>query len=143
MHALCSPDGTPRAIALTSPKRDEREVALKLLARTNRRGAVTVIGDKGYAGKEFAQAASDLQATIIRPRRKDEPGRGPHLAPIRQRIESIFWTCKDILTLERHGARTLPGLRERILQRFLCLAAAISLNHQLDRPSRALVNYCA
>jgi hypothetical protein len=28
------------------------------------------------------------------------------LAPIRQRIESIFQTCKDILTLERHGART-------------------------------------
>jgi len=42
-----------------------------------------------------------------------------------------------------HGARTLPGLRERILQRFLCLAAAITLNHQLARPSRALVNYCA
>jgi hypothetical protein len=143
LHALCSPDGTPRAIALTSPKLDEREVALKLLARAKRAGPVTVIGDKGYAGKDFAQAASDLQATIIRPRRKDEPGRGPHLAPIRQRIESIFWTCKDILTLERHGARTLPGLRERILQRFLCLAAAITLNHQLGRPSRALVNYCA
>ncbi|MGP0101337.1 MAG: transposase, partial [Solirubrobacteraceae bacterium] len=125
------------------PKLDEREVALKLLARAKRRGGETVIADKGYAGKEFAKAASDLQATIVRPRRKDEPGHGPHLAPIRQRIESIFWTCKDILTLERHGARTLPGLRERILQRLPTLAAAISLNHQLGRPSRALVNYCA
>jgi transposase len=142
-HALFSPDGTPRAIALTSPKLDERDVALKLLARARRRGGETVIGDKGYAGAQFAKAVSDLQATIVRPRRKDEPGRGPHLAPIRQRIESIFWTCKDILTLERHGARTLPGLRERILQRLLTLAAAISLNHQLGRPSRALVNYCA
>src|ERR1700678_2575958 len=46
LHALCSPDGTPRAIALTSPKLDERDVALKLLARAKRRGAVTVIGDK-------------------------------------------------------------------------------------------------
>jgi hypothetical protein len=143
LHALFSPDGTPRAIALTSPKLDEREVALKLLARARRRGGETVIGDKGYAGKEFAKAVSDLHATIVRPRRKDEPGRGPHLAPIRQRIESIFWTCKDILTLERHGARTLPGLRERIPQRLLCLAAAVSLNHQLGQPSRALVNYCA
>ena len=66
-----------------------------------------------------------------------------HLAPIRQRIESIFWTAKDILTLERHGARTLQGLRERVLARFCCLAAAIALNHQLRRPSRALINYCA
>jgi Transposase DDE domain len=143
LHAIFAPDGTPRALALTSPKRDEREVALKLLERCRRRGGETVIGDKGYAGGEFAIRVSELDATIIRPSRKDEPGRGPHLAPIRQRIESIFWTCKDILTLERHGARTLQGLRERVLQRLLTLAAAITLNHQLGRPSRALVNYCA
>jgi hypothetical protein len=145
LHAIFAPDGTPRALSLTSPKTDEREVAVKLLARARRQGGETVIGDKGYAGAKFAREVDDLDATILRPRRKDETGTGaaPHLAPIRQRIESIFWTCKDILTLERHGARTLPGLRERILQRLLCLAAAITLNHQLDRPSRALVNYYA
>jgi hypothetical protein len=144
LHALFAPDGTPRALALTSPKQDEREVAIKLLAHAPRAGGETVIGDKGYAGREFASKADELDATILRPQRKDEPGGpGPNLAPIRQRIESIFWTCKDILTLERHGARTLQGLRERILQRLLCLAAAITLNHQLGRPSRALVNYCA
>jgi Transposase DDE domain len=143
LHAIFAPDGTPRALALTSPKRDERDVALQLLARCERRGSETLLGDKGYAGREFASAVRELDATIVRPRRKDEPGHGPHLAPIRQRIESIFWTCKDLLTLERHGARTLPGLRERVLQRFLALAAGIALNHQLGRPSRALVNYCA
>jgi hypothetical protein len=84
-----------------------------------------------------------MGATILRPVRKNESGRGPHLAPIRQRIESIFWSCKSTLTLERHGARTLQGLRERVLQRLLTLAAAVSLNHQLGRPSRALVDYCA
>jgi len=143
LHAIFAPDGTPRALTLTSPKRDEREVALALLARARRSGGETLIGDKGYAGRAFAQAVAEMDARIVRPRRKDEPGRGPHLAPIRQRIESIFWTCKDILTLERHGARTLAGLRERVLQRFLCLAACITLNHELGRPSRALVDYCA
>jgi hypothetical protein len=143
LHAIFAPDGTPRALTLASPKQGEREIALKLLERTRRQGKVTLIGDKGYAGREFAARVSDMNAAIIRPHRKDEPCKGPHLAPIRQRIESIFWTCKDILTLERHGARTLPGLRERVLQRLLTLAAAISLNHQLGRPSRALVNYCA
>jgi Transposase DDE domain len=143
LHAIFAPDGTPRALELTSPKIDERDVGLVLLERCQRRGGETLLGDKGYAGREFATAVSARDATIVRPRRKDEPGSGPHLAPIRQRIESIFWTCKDLLTLERHGARTLAGLRERILARFCCLAAAISLNHQLGRPSRALVNYCA
>jgi len=143
LHAIVSPDGTPRALALTSPKVDEREVGLGLLGRCRRQGGEILLGDKGYAGREFAQAVSDMDATIVRPTRRDEPGRGPHLAPIRQRIESVFWTCKDLLALERHGARTLPGLRERVLARFLCLAAAVTLNHQLGRPSRALVNYCA
>jgi transposase len=114
-----------------------------LLTRCRRQGGETLLGDKGYAGRDFAQAVSDLGAAVLRPTRRDEPGRGPHLAPIRQRIESIFWTLKDILTLERHGARTLPGIRERLAQRFLCLAACIALNHQLGRPTRALVDYCA
>jgi hypothetical protein len=143
LHAIFAPDGTPRALELCSPKRDEREIGLKLLARCQRAGGETLLGDKGYAGRAFAAGARDLDATVVRPRRQDEQGAGPHLAPIRQRIESIFWTCKDILTLERHGARTLAGLRERVLQRFLCLAACIVLNHQLDRPSRALVDYIA
>jgi len=143
LHAIFAPDGTPRALELTSPKLDERDVGLVLLERCRRRGGETLLGDKGYAGRDFAAAVSARGATIVRPRRKDESGGGPHLAPIRQRIESIFWTCKDLLTLERHGARTLAGLRERILARFCCLAAAITLNHQLGRPSRALVNYCA
>ncbi|MEX1142564.1 MAG: IS982 family transposase [Thermoleophilaceae bacterium] len=143
LHGLFAPDGTPRAVALTSPKRDEREVALELLARARRTGGETVIGDKGYAGKAFAAQASELDATIIRPARRDEPDNQINLSGIRQRVESIFWTCKDILTLERHGARTLPNLRARIAQRLLCLAAAIALNHQLGRPSRALVDYCA
>src|SRR5919107_4971941 len=48
LHGLFALDGTPRALALTSPKRDERDVCLDLLARCPRSGPVTVIGDKGY-----------------------------------------------------------------------------------------------
>ena len=144
LHGLFAIDGTPRALALTSPKVGERDVCLGLLQRVNRTNSrLTVIGDKGYAGKEFQAAANNLNATILRPRRKDERGKAPHLAPIRQRIESIFQTCKDILTLERHGARTLRGIRARIASRFLALAAAIALNHQLGRPTRNLTPYIA
>ena len=113
------------------------------MSRLERDQPITAIGDKGYAGREFEQQAAALAVTIVRPHRRDEPGAGPHLAPIRQRIESIFQTCKDLLTLERHGARTLHGLRTRICARFLALAAAISLNHRLGRPPRALANYTA
>jgi DDE family transposase len=145
LHALFAPDGTPRALALTSPKIDEKLVCLELLARCERQPgqAIILIGDKNFRGKDFETELAKLDAQIMRPRRKDEPGRGPHLARIRQRIESIFQTAKDILTLERHGARTLRNLRVRLSARFAALAAAIMLNHQLGRPPRSLVCYVA
>jgi Transposase DDE domain len=145
LHALFAPDGTPRALALTSPKIDEKLVCLEMVARCERQPgqAIILIGDKNFRGKDFETELAALEATIMRPRRKDEAGRGPHLAPIRQRIESIFWTFKDILTLERHGARTLRNLRVRLCARFVALAAAVMLNHQLGRPSRSLACYTA
>jgi Transposase DDE domain len=142
LHLACAPDGTPRAAALVSADRPEREVALTLLPRALA-GGETIVCDKGYAGREFANAVTSLGAVVLRPPRATEPQTGPHLAPIRQRIESVFWTCKDLLTLERHGARTPRNLFARIAVRLLALAACISLNHQLGRPSRAIANYTA
>jgi len=142
LHLACAPDGTPRAAALVAADRPEREVALTLLPRALT-GGETIVCDKGYAGRDFAAAVDELGATIERPPRQNESQQGPHLAPIRQRIESVFWTCKDLLTLERHGARTPRNLLARIATRLLALAACISLNHQLGRPSRALANYTA
>ena len=145
LHALFAPDGTPRALALTSPKVDEKLVCLQLVARCERQSGqmLILIGDKNFRGKDFEAELAKLDATIMRPRRKDERGRSPHLAPLRQRIESIFHTCKDILTLERHGARTLDNLRVRLASRFAALAAAVALNHQLGRPSRSIACYTA
>jgi len=142
LHLACAPDGTPRAAALVAADRPEREVALTLLPRALA-GGETIVCDKGYAGREFAASVADLGALVLRPARRNEPPTGPHLAPIRQRIESVFWTCKDLLSLERHGARTPRNLFARVATRLLALAACISLNHHLGRPSRAIADYTA
>jgi hypothetical protein len=145
LHALFALDGTPRALALTSPKIDEKTVCLQMVARCERQPGqvLIVVGDKNFCGRQFEADLAALDATIHRPRRKDEKGRGPHLAPIRQRIESIFFTAKDILGLERHRARVLHQLRVRLACRFAALAAAVALNHRLGRPSRSLACYTA
>lgn len=140
LHWLSASDGTLRAAILCAADRGEREIALSLIPRAIR-GGETIICDKGYAGREFEDAATKLGATIVRPPRKGEPELPFALATIRQRVESIFFTLKDILTLERHGARTLENLRARVASRLLTLAACISLNHQLGRPSRSLADY--
>ena len=142
LHLACAPDGTPRAAALVGADRPERETALKLLPQAIR-GGETIVCDKGYAGAQFANQVAALGATIVRPARKTEPQNPIHLAPIRQRIESVFFTCKDLLNLERHGARTPRNLYARIATRLLALAACITLNHQLGRKPRAIADYTA
>jgi hypothetical protein len=143
LHLLAAPDGTPRAAILASADQKERDVALRLFA-IGLHGGELVICDKGYAGRDFeTQAAEHFDARILRPARKDEPGRGPVLSWIRQRIESIFWTLKDRLGLERHRARSLHGLRARIATKLLALAAGVWLNHYLNRPTRAFAALAA
>jgi Transposase DDE domain len=143
LHPLAAPDGTPRAAILASADEKERDVAMRLFA-IGLHGGELVVCDKGYAGRDFEQAVADrFGASILRPARKDEPGRGPVLSWIRQRIESIFFTLKDGLGLERHRARSLHGLRARIATKPLALAAGIWLNHYLDRPTRAFAALAA
>ena len=140
LHLLAAPDGTPRAAILAPADQKERDVALRLLP-IGLHGGELIVADKGYAGKAFEATVTErFGALILRPARKDEPDSGPHLAPIRQCIESIFWTLKDRLGLERHNARTLHGLRARITSKLLALAAGVWLNHHLGRPSRAFAN---
>ena len=142
LHGVFGLDGTPRALMLVGADRPEREIALNMLPRALH-GGETVIGDKNYSGRQFTADITALGGHLMRPARHDEPQTAPRLSMLRQRVESIFWTCKDLLSLERHGARTLHGLRTRLACRFLALAAAVSLNHRLGLPSRALAQYIA
>jgi hypothetical protein len=143
LHLLGAPDGTIRAVILASADDKERDVARRLFALALR-GGETIICDKGYAGREFAaHAAERYAASVLRPARKEEPDNGLHLAGIRQRIESIFWTLKDRLGLEAHRARTLHGLRARIASKLLAYSAGIWLNWLHGRPSRTFADLTA
>ncbi len=141
LQGLFALDGTPRALALTSPKRDERDVAVDLLARCSRAGGEIVLGDKGYVSRHFAATAAALEAHLIHPRGPTNPTAAPTWPRSASRSSRSSGPAKTLLGLERHGARTLHGLRVRLCQRFLALAAAVALNHRLGRPSRSLAAY--
>jgi hypothetical protein len=77
-HRLGRPEGTRRRAAVV---------------RARLQGGDLVICDKGYASRDLEDTTSErFSATILRPVRKDEPGRLRAPYWIRQRIESIFWT---------------------------------------------------
>lgn len=140
LYLLCSADGTPIAFELAPANASEREVAREMLERIPLAGH-TVIADKGFAGAEFEGWMADRGATFLRPDRKDEEPRFGSLGRIRQWVESVFWTCKGQLGLERHGARTLPGLGARVALRLLALAAGLWHNAELGEPGRHFAAY--
>ena len=130
---------------LANPKIGEREVTQALLEHDHhliREGQV-ILGDKGFAGREFeAFITEDLGATLIRPDRKDEKPRFGKLGGIRQWIESVFDTLKGQLGLEDHGGRTLEGVYARVGARLLALAAGIWHNWRINAPrKRSLIAY--
>ena len=145
LYLLCTAEGMPVIWGLANPKIGEREVMAALLEHDHhllREGQV-VLGDKGFAGKDFESfLTSELGVHFVRPDRKDEPTRHGKLGRVRQWIEAIFDTLKGQLSLEEHGGRTLDGVFVRIAQRLLALAAAIWHNWQINAPvKRSLIAY--
>ncbi len=145
LYLLCTPDGMPVIWGLANPKLGEREVTEALLRHDRHlvQPGQVIIGDKGFAGKEFeAFITDDLGAHLIRPDRKDETPRFGKLGGIRQWVESVFDTLKGQLTLEDHGGRTVAGVYSRVAARLLALAAAIWHNWLIDAPNkRSLIAY--
>jgi len=140
LYLLCASDGMPIAFELAPANAPEREVAAEMLRRVRLDG-YTVIADKGFAGEEFEALMAQLGAIFLRPDRKDEPRRFGKLGGVRQWVESIIDTIKGQLSLEAHGAHTMPGLITRIAQRLLALAASLWHNWNTGNPGRHLTTY--
>jgi hypothetical protein len=140
LYLLCASDGMPIAFELAAANASEREVAAEMLGRVELDG-YAVIADKGFAGAEFEALMRELRALFLRPDRKDEQARFGGLGGVRQWVESIIDTIKGQLSLERHGAHTMPGLITRIAQRLLALAASLWHNWNTGQPGRHLTAY--
>ncbi len=140
LYLLCASDGMPICFELAAANVPERQVAADMLARVELDG-YTVIADKGFASREFEALMTEFGAIFYRPDRKGEPPRFGGLGAIRQWIESVFDTLKGQLSLEQHGAVTMPGLMTRIAQRLLALAASLWHNWNTHQPGRHLTAY--
>jgi hypothetical protein len=79
LHALFALDGTPRALALTSPNIDEKTVCLQLVARCERRPGqiLIVVGDKNFCGRQFRGRPASAPAARGRTRPRAAPGADP------------------------------------------------------------------
>lgn len=148
LHLVCTLTGLPVLFAIAGAKADERQTLLGMLEAGrdvigDHRGQ-TLIGDKNYFGRAFEAELTEREIELLRPVRKGEARRaGQHLfKPLRQVIESVNWTFKGQLDLERHGGRTDEGILVRVFARILALTAAIWFNDKTSQPvMRSLTAY--
>ena len=146
LYLLSASDGMPIAFELAPANVPEREAVSEMLEGIDLSG-YTVIGDKGLSGADIEQLVAALGGTFLRPDRRDETPRFGNLGGVRQWVEAIFDQYKDQLSLERHGAHTMPGLIARTAQRLLAMGAVVWHNWrlweaaQLDTPLRSLIAY--
>jgi hypothetical protein len=80
LYLVTTPDGMPVAWCLASPAIGEREAAAELLAHAAAAGALrqglTLIGDKGFAGRDFEDPVTrGFGLRLVRPDRRDETPR--------------------------------------------------------------------
>lgn len=145
LYLITTAEGMPIIWGLTHPKLGERDVVRALLERDHHaiRAGQIILGDKGFAGRDFEQfITTELGAHLIRPDRQNEKPRFGKLARARQWIEAVVDTLKGQLTLEHHGGRTLTGVYARIAARLLAMAAAIWHNWRIGAPTkRSLIAY--
>ena len=148
LHLVCTLSGLPVMFALAGAKADERETLLGMLeaARdvTAAHPGQVIIGDKNYFGRTFEADLTERDLVLLRPVRKGEASRAGQelLKPLRQVIESVNWTFKGQLDLERHGGKTPEGIIARVLTRILALTAAIWHNDKTGQHvKRSLTAY--
>jgi hypothetical protein len=148
LHLVCTLTGLPVMFALAGAKADERETLLGMLGAardvTAAHPGQVIIGDKNYFGRAFEAELAERELTLLRPVRKGEARRaGQNLfKPLRQVVESVNWTFKGQLDLERHGGKTPEGIIARVLARVLALTAAIWHNDKTGQPvMRSLTAY--
>jgi hypothetical protein len=148
LHLVCTLSGLPVLFALAGAKADERETLLGMLEAgrdvTAAHPGQVIIGDKNYFGRAFEADLTERELVLLRPVRKGEARRaGQELfKPLRQVIESVNWTFKGQLDLERHGGKTPEGIIARVLARILALTAAIWHNDKTGQDvKRSLIAY--
>ena len=148
LHLVCTLSGLPVLFALAGAKADGRETLLGMLEAgrdvVEAHPGQTVIGDKNYFGQAFEADLTERELVLLRPVRKGEAGRAGQdlFKPLRQVIESVNWTLKGQLDLERHGGRTPEGVIARVLARILALTAAIWHNDKAGQDvKRSLIAY--
>lgn len=131
-------DGIPIVYDLVAANTDERQAIETLFEVLN---GVTLIGDKGFIGKEWqAQVEDETNNIIWTPKRKNQHQQQDKqfenwLNQTRERIEGVFHELQNTgRFLERLLAKTIPGLATRLIAKVTAhlVRSRLQSEYQID-----------
>lgn len=142
---LMAPDGLVTGFILVNPKMygelDATRMMLELAGNRPLPGS-TLVGDKGFRGRDFEAELLGDGMVVVRPACANESDPGVFPKWLRQRVEAVIGTLKDQFGIEHPRAHKPDGLFARVIQRLLALNAGIWHNWMIgaDR-KRSLIAY--
>jgi hypothetical protein len=142
---LMAPDGLITGFILVNPKMygelDATRMMLELADNRPLPGS-TVVGGKGFRGRDFEAELLADGIVLARPTCSNEPDPGVFPKWLRQPVEAVIGTLKDQFGIEHPGAHKPDGLFTRVVQRLLALNAGIWQNWMISAErKRSLITY--
>jgi IS5 family transposase len=136
LHLVTSIKGIFHSMDLT--KASVHDVSYLQEIKCSGMNNATLIGDKGYLSKQvqtdlFNQCNIRLE-TPKRNNQKDREAWHPVFRKSRKRIETLFSQLCDQMMLKRNYAKSIDGLKVRLISKIAAVTLLQHINHQQSKP---------
>ena len=136
LHLVTSVSGIFHSMDLT--KASVHDVNVLNEIKYGKMSNATLIGDKGYISKDIKidlfESCNIKLETPARTNQKDQEHWHPIFRKCRKRIETLFSQLCDQMMLKRNYAKSLQGLKTRLITKIAAVTVLQSMNYKNNKP---------
>ncbi len=136
LHLVTSVNGIFESMDLT--KASVHDVNVLKEIKYGKMSNATLVGDKGYISKEVKidlfESCNIKLETPNRGNQKDQQHWHPIFRKCRKRIETLFSQLCDQMMLKRNYAKSLEGLKTRLITKIAAVTILQSMNYINNKP---------
>ena len=131
VHALITLEGFITDFEITPASVDDR-IGLRDL--TDEKSNITILGDKGYVGEELFEDMQKAHICLMALKRSNSKEQYPTnvrrlIFRLRRRVETVFSQLSEQLHAERVLAKSMRGLKTRLVNKILAYDLCMVINH--------------
>ena len=131
VHALITLEGFITDFEITPASVDDR-IGLRDL--TDEKSNITILGDKGYVGEELFEDMQKAHICLMALKRSNSKEQYPTnvrrlIFRLRRRVATVFSQLSEQLHAERVLAKSMRGLKTRLVNKILAYDLCMVINH--------------